>query len=75
MRSHCSAIKSVSNGLVGAADQRCERTVVVVGIDPVDALMLDSADARAEAQAQHGEGGEIDLRGPRARRGGECSRL
>jgi hypothetical protein len=44
--------------LVGAADQRCERTVVAVGIDPVDALVLDSADARTEAQAQHGEGGE-----------------
>jgi hypothetical protein len=26
-----------------------------------DALVLDSSDARAEAQAQHGEGGEIDL--------------
>ncbi|HEX7194461.1 MAG TPA: hypothetical protein VF207_05785, partial [Chthoniobacterales bacterium] len=31
--------------LVGAADQRCKRTVVAVGIDPVDALVLDSADA------------------------------
>jgi len=30
-------------------------------IDPVDALVLDSSDARAEAQAQHGEGGEVDL--------------
>jgi len=49
------------DGLVGAADQRCKRTIVAVGIDPVDALVLDSADARAEAQAQHGEGGEVDL--------------
>ena len=32
--------------LVGAADQRCKRTVVAVGIDPVDALVLDSSDAR-----------------------------
>jgi hypothetical protein len=30
-------------GLVGAADQRCKRTVVVVGIDPKDVLVLDSA--------------------------------
>jgi len=36
-------------------------TVVAVGIDPVDALVLDSADARTETQAQHGEGGEVDL--------------
>ena len=49
------------DGLVGAADQRCNRTVVAAGIDPVDALMLDSADARAKAQAQHGESGEVDL--------------
>jgi len=35
--------------------------VVVVGIDSIDALVLDSADPRAEAQAQHGEGGEVDL--------------
>ena len=32
------------DGLVCAADQRCERTVVAVGIDPVDALVLDSAE-------------------------------
>jgi len=51
----------ILDSLVGAADQRCQRTVVAVGIDPVDALVLDSADARAEAQAQHGEGGEVDL--------------
>jgi len=44
-----------------AVDQRCKRTVVVVGIDSIDALVLDSADPRAEAQAQHGEGGEVDL--------------
>jgi hypothetical protein len=49
------------DGLVGAADQRYKRTVVAVGIDPVDALVLDSSDARAEAQAQHREGGEVDL--------------
>jgi hypothetical protein len=29
--------------------------------DPVDALVLDPTDARAEAQAQHGEGGKVDL--------------
>jgi hypothetical protein len=40
---------------------RTYRSIVVVGIDPVDALVLDSADARTEAQAQHGEGGEVDL--------------
>ena len=34
-------------GLIGAADQRCKRTVVAVGIDPVDALVLDSSDARS----------------------------
>jgi len=39
------------DGLVGAADQRCKQTIVVVVIDPVDALVLDSSDARAEAQA------------------------
>ena len=44
-----------------AVDQRCKRTVVVVGIDSIDALVLDSADPRAEAQAQYGEGGEVDL--------------
>ena len=49
------------DGLIGAPDQRCKLTVVAVGIDPVDALVLDSSDARAEAQAQHGEGGEVDL--------------
>jgi hypothetical protein len=49
------------DSLVGAADQRCKRTIVAVGIDPVDALVLDSADARAEAQAQQGKGGEVDL--------------
>jgi hypothetical protein len=49
------------DGLVGAADQRCKRTVVAVGIDAVDALVLDSSDARAEAQTQHREGGEVDL--------------
>ena len=49
------------DGLVGAGDQRSQRTVVGVGIDPVDALVLDSSDARAEAQAQHGEGGEVDF--------------
>src|SRR5262249_48177891 len=27
----------------------------------VDTLVLDSADPRAKAQAQHGEGGEVDL--------------
>jgi len=48
------------DGLVGAADQRCKRTIVAVRIDPVDALVLDSSDARAEAQAQHGEGGEVN---------------
>ena len=36
--------------------------LVTVGIDPVDALVLDSADTRAEMQAQHGERGEVDLR-------------
>jgi hypothetical protein len=36
------------------ADQRRKRTVVAVGINPVDALVLDSSDARAEAQAQLG---------------------
>src|SRR4029077_20085342 len=35
------------DGLVGAADQRCKRTVVAVGIDAVDALVLDSSDARS----------------------------
>jgi hypothetical protein len=35
------------DGLVGAADQRCKRTVVVVGIDSIDALVLGSADPRA----------------------------
>ena len=49
------------DGLVGAADQRCKQTIVVVVIDPVDALVLDSSDARAEAQAQHREGREVDL--------------
>ena len=49
------------DGLVGAADQRCKRTIVAVRIDPVDALVLDSSDARAEAQAQHGEGGKLML--------------
>ena len=49
------------DGLIGAPDQRRKRTVVAVGINPVDALVLDSSDARAEAQAQHGEGGEVDL--------------
>jgi hypothetical protein len=44
------------DGLIGAPDQRCKRIVVAVGIDPVDALGLDSSDARAEAQAQHGVG-------------------
>jgi hypothetical protein len=29
--------------------------------DRVDELVLDSSDARAEAQAQHGEGGEVDF--------------
>ena len=42
------------DGLIGAPDQRCKRTVVAVGINPVDALVLDSSDARAEAQAQLG---------------------
>jgi len=49
------------DGLIGASDQRCKRTVVAVGIDPGDTLVLDSADARAKAQAQHAESGEVDL--------------
>ena len=49
------------DGLVGAADQTCKRTIVAVRIDPVDALVLDSSNARTEAHAQHGEGGQVDL--------------
>lgn len=33
-------------GLIRAADQRCKRTVVAVEIDPVDMLVLDSADPK-----------------------------
>ena len=49
------------DGSVRAADQRRERTVFAVGINPVEALVLNAADAWAEAQAQHGEGGEVEL--------------
>ena len=50
------------DGLVGAADQRCKRTVVAVGIDPIDALVLYVLDAWAKPPAQHGECGEVQFR-------------
>ena len=45
----------------GSIDSIGDRVAFAVGIDPVDALVLDSADARTETQAQNGEGGEVDL--------------
>jgi hypothetical protein len=49
------------DGPIGAAHQGCKRAVVTDGIQPVDALVLNAAYARAEAQAHHREGGEVDL--------------
>jgi len=37
------------DGLVGAAEQGWKRTVVAVGINPVDAPVLDTQNAGAEA--------------------------
>ena len=35
--------------------------MVALGIGAVDALSVQASDARAEAHADHGEGGEVDL--------------
>jgi hypothetical protein len=37
------------DGLVRAADQRRDRTLVAIAIDPVDPSVLSAADAWAEA--------------------------
>jgi hypothetical protein len=49
------------DGPVRTTEQRCGRAVIAIGINPVDALVLNAADARTEAQAQHTEGGKIEL--------------
>lgn len=46
---------------VGTPYQGCERAVVTVGIEPLDALVLNATDARAEAQLHHSEGREVDF--------------
>jgi hypothetical protein len=49
------------DGPVRAADQRGEWTIVALGINAVDALMPNAANAWTETLAEHGEGGKVKL--------------
>ena len=47
---------------VGPAHQAGQRPVVAPGVEAVEALLLEAADAGAEPPPQHRERGEVDLR-------------
>ena len=47
---------------VGPPPHTGQRPVVVRAVKAVEALLLNIADARAEASSQHREHGEVDLR-------------
>jgi hypothetical protein len=49
------------DGAIAAVDQRGQGAVVLCGVDTIDALLVQAADAWGEAASEHGKGGEVDL--------------
>jgi hypothetical protein len=47
---------------VGPAHQPGQRPVISLGVEAVEALLHEAADARTEPSPQHRERGEVDLR-------------